>query len=68
MVAGVAAMEAHRHVHVLWLMHQAGCPRHVVVLEGGLVIVQQRQRMMRLDQKVIIQASMLVVVNHSRPV
>lgn len=39
-----------------------------MILQGGLVIVDQRDGMRSLDQEVVVQTSMLKIMHHSRPV
>lgn len=53
---------------VLILEQQASSCSHVVVLQRGLVIVSDGQRVSCLDQEVIVQTTMLVVVRDGRPV
>jgi len=40
----------------------------VVILQGGLVIVENGQGIGSLDEEIVVQASMLVVVRDGRPV
>jgi len=36
----------------------------MMILQGGLVIVGDSQRVSRLDKKVIVEAAMLMIVHH----
>ena len=59
---------AHRHVLHGGINEQPKSRCKVMVLQGGLIVVDQGNWMCSLDQEVIVETSMLKVVHHSRPV
>ena len=61
-------MSAYRHVLALRINPDLECSSQVVVLQRGLIIVDQRNGVGSLDQEVIVQAAMLEVMHDSRPV
>ena len=58
----------YRQVLVLRLKQQSGGRRKVVILQGGLVVVGDGQRVARLDEEVIVESSMFVIMHQCRPV
>ena len=58
----------YREVLVLRLKQQSGGRCKVVILQGGLVIVGDGQRVARLDEEVVVESSMLVIMHQGRPV
>ncbi len=60
--------DTHWEVLILRLEHQPGGGGHVMILQWGLVIVGDCQRVARLDEEVVVEAAVLVVVHHGRPI
>ena len=59
---------AYRHVLALGINPDSECSGQVVVLQRGLIIVNQRNGVGCFDEEVIVEASMLKIMHDSRPV